>query len=146
MMPRVTVSIDIPRPVAVVWEEASRLDRHADWMADAEAIEFLDDRRSGVGTAMRVRTRVGPFVLQDEVTVEEWAEPRLISVTHRGLVTGSGSFIFEPIDGGTRFTWQEDLRFPSYLGGPVTAFLARPVLRRIWRGNLARFATLLASH
>ena len=140
MMSGVTTSIDIPKPIAAVWAEASRLERHADWMADAEAIDFLDDRRSGVGTAMRVRTRVGPIVLHDDITVEEWAEPRLIAVSHNGLVAGRGSFVFEPIEGGTRFTWQEELRFPWYLGGPVTAFFARPVLRRIWRGNLARFA------
>ncbi len=139
-MAPVRVSIDIAAPIDAVWNEAARLERHAEWMADAEHIEFFDDRRSGVGTAMRVRTRVGPFVLHDDITVEEWAEPRLITVSHRGLVSGTGSFVFEPIEGGTRFSWHEDLRFPWYLGGPLTALFARPVLRRIWRGNLQRFA------
>lgn len=139
-MPSITVSIDIPKPVDAVWEEAARLDRHVEWMADAEHIEFLDARRTGVGTAMRVRTRVGPIVLHDEITVEEWAEPRLITVSHHGLVSGTGSFVFEPIPGGTRFSWHEDLAFPWYLGGGLTALLARPVLRSIWRGNLERFA------
>ncbi len=139
-MADITVSIDIPKPIVVVWNEAARLERHAEWMADAERIDFLDDRRTGIGTAMRVRTRVGPIVLNDDITVEEWAEPRLISVTHRGLVTGSGSFILEPITTGTRFTWEEELRFPWYLGGGITAWFARPVLRRIWRANLERFA------
>jgi Polyketide cyclase / dehydrase and lipid transport len=139
-MARVTVSIDIPKPIAAVWDEAARLDRHAGWMADAEHIEFLDGRHSGVGTAMRVRTRIGPIVLHDDITVEEWIEPRLIAVSHSGLVSGTGSFIFEPIDGGTRFRWHEELRFPWYLGGAITAFFARPVLRWIWRGNLKRFA------
>lgn len=139
-MANITVSIDIPRPISDVWEEAARLDRHADWMADAEHIEFLDDRQSGVGTAMRVRTRVGPVVLHDDITVEEWAEPRLITVSHNGLVSGTGSFVFEPTTGGTLFSWHEDLEFPWYLGGGLTAFLAKPVLTRIWRGNLERFA------
>lgn len=142
-MASVVVTIDIPRPIADVWEEASRLERHADWMTDAEQIEFVDDRRSGVGTAMRVRTRVGPLVLNDDITVEEWAEPRLISVSHNGLVSGTGSFIFEPIADGTRFSWQEELAFPWYLGGGATGFLARPVLRRIWKRNLERFAAMM---
>jgi carbon monoxide dehydrogenase subunit G len=139
-MSTIEVSIDIPRPIGVVWDEAARLDRHAEWMADAEHIEFLDDRRSGVGTAMRVRTRVGPIVMHDDITVEEWAEPRLITVSHDGLVSGTGSFVFEPIARGTRISWHEDLEFPWYLGGALTAFFARPVLARIWRGNLKRFA------
>jgi carbon monoxide dehydrogenase subunit G len=139
-MARITVSIDIPQPIADVWEEAARLDRHAEWMADAEHIEFLDDRHSGVGTAMRVRTRIGPIVVHDDLTVEEWAEPRLITVSHNGLVSGSGSFVFEPITEGTRFSWHEELEFPWYLGGGLTALLAKPVLERVWRGNLERFA------
>jgi uncharacterized protein YndB with AHSA1/START domain len=141
-MASIMVSIDIPRPIGDVWDEAARLDRHAEWMADAEHIEFLDDRRSGVGTAMRVRTRVGPIVMHDDITVEEWAEPRLITVSHNGLVSGIGSFVFEPTTGGTRFSWHEDLEFPWYLGGGLTALFARPVLTRIWRGNLERFAGL----
>jgi hypothetical protein len=32
--------------------------------------------------------------------------------------------------------WEEDLRFPWPLGGPLTAALAAPVLRRMWRKNL----------
>ena len=142
-MASIEVSIDIPRPIGEVWGEAARLDRHVEWMADAEHIEFLDDRRSGVGTAMRVRTRVGPIVIHDDITVEEWAEPRLIAVSHNGLVSGTGSFVFEPIAGGTRFSWHEDLAFPWYLGGRLTAFLARPVFRSIWHGNLKRFAEVV---
>lgn len=144
-MARVTVSIEIPKPIGEVWNEASRLDRHADWMVDAEHIEFLDDRRSGIGTAMRVRTRVGPLVVHDDITVEEWAEPRLITVSHHGLVSGTGSFLFEPTADGTRFSWQEELAFPWYLGGGVTGLIARPVLRRIWKRNLGRFAAMIGS-
>ena len=37
----------------------------------------------------------------------------------------------------TRFGWDERLRFPWFLGGPVGAVLAVPILTRIWRRNLA---------
>lgn len=38
----------------------------------------------------------------------------------------------------TYFQWEERLRFPWRLGGPITAAAAWPVLRSMWKGNLQR--------
>jgi hypothetical protein len=78
--------------------------------------------------------------------VTSWAKGDEIGVRHRGLVTGEGRFRMVPAgDGQTEVTWTEDLKFPWYLGGPATALAARPVLRRIWQGNLRRLAALCES-
>lgn len=60
-----------------------------------------------------------------------------MEVRHTGVVTGVGVFRLR-IRGrrSTRLVWEEDLRFPWPLGGPLTAALAAPVLRRMWRKNL----------
>lgn len=135
-MARIRVSIDIPAPLESVWREAADLASHAEWMADAESIEFLTDSRAGTGTQMRVATRVGPLRTQDVMTVTSWEDQKSIGVRHEGVVTGEGHFELSRIAGGTRFTWSEDLRFPLHLGGPVTAFFAKPVLAWIWSRNL----------
>ena len=71
--------------------------------------------------------------------ITEWEPPRLMGVRHTGLVTGSGRFRLEALGGGrTGFTWDEDLRFPWFLGAGPGAAAARPILRRVWRRNLAR--------
>ncbi len=114
-------------------------------MADAESIDFSDEQRRGVGTKMIVRTRVGPFVTNDVISVRSWIEGESIGVAHRGLVTGVGVFVLVPADGGTKFVWIEELAFPWYLGGGATALLAAPVLRWIWQRNLNRFAKALSS-
>ncbi len=142
-MTMIVVSVDLPHPPEHVWSEVAQLERHAEWMADAESIEFATEQRSGVGTTMAVRTRVGPLVTTDVISVRSWIEGTSIGVVHRGLVTGVGVFVLMPIDGGTRFVWWEDLEFPRYLGGAIVAWFARPVLRAIWRGNLKRFAGML---
>jgi uncharacterized protein YndB with AHSA1/START domain len=139
----VVVEIDLPSSVSDVWAELSQLERHADWMMDAERIDFATGQRRGVGTEMKVRTRVGPLVTTDVIEVREWTEGKSIGVLHRGLVSGTGVFVLIPIDNGTRFVWREDLGFPWYLGGPITAWFAAPVLKWIWRGNLSRFAKTL---
>jgi hypothetical protein len=139
----VVVEIDLPSSVSDVWAELSQLERHADWMMDAERIDFATGQRRGVGTEMKVRTRVGPFVTVDVIEVREWTEGKSIGVSHSGLVSGIGVFILIPIDNGTRFVWWEELEFPWYLGGSITARFAAPVLKWIWRGNLSRFAKTL---
>lgn len=142
MLP-IVVSVVVDAPLERVWGALADLSSHTDWMADAEAIHFLTDRRSGAGTVMAVETRVGPFRLTDRLEVTAWDDRRGITVDHQGIVRGTGRFDLSPMANGIRFTWREHLRFPWWLGGPVTALAARPVLARVWAGNLSRFKRML---
>lgn len=135
-MARISQHVDIDASLSEVWKAAANLATHARWMADAESILFRSETRSGIGTVMEVRTVVGPFRTTDVMEVTEWDEGRSIGVRHTGLVTGEGRFVLAPVAGATRFTWNEELTFPIWLGGPITAFFARPVLGWIWRRNL----------
>lgn len=131
-------------PPDQVWAELADLGSHVEWMADAMAIHFLTEETTGVGAQMRVPTRIGPFRANDLMTVVEWDEGRVIAVEHIGAVSGVGRFEILPVGTGTELRWSEKLRFPRWLGGPVGAWLAGPILRRIWRGNLRRLGERLA--
>jgi Polyketide cyclase / dehydrase and lipid transport len=133
---RVRVSTTIDAPPAEVWADVRHIDRHVDWMRDAVSIAFTGEQREGVGCAFACATRIGPFRTTDHMVVTEWADGERIGIRHVGVVTGQGVFVLAPDGAGTRFTWDEDLRFPWWLGGPVGAALAAPVLARVWRGNL----------
>ena len=129
----IRASIEIPAPIADVWEALADISSHSEWMADAQSIEFMGDRRSGIGTRIRVRTR--------------WATSTVSEVRDRrqvGAVDGRGEFRLSQAGAGTRFDWVERLRFPWFLGGPVGYFFARPVLRRLFAANLRRFAATFA--
>jgi carbon monoxide dehydrogenase subunit G len=135
----------IERPPAAVWDRLADIADHVTWMADAAAIRFTTERRQGVGTAFECETRVGPLRTLDRMEVTEWAPGEAIGVDHRGIVTGTGRFTLRASTDGqrTELTWDEDLRLPWYLGGLLTAALARPVLRRVWTANLRRLAAQL---
>lgn len=135
-MSELIVSIDIAAPIETVWAAVADLRTHAEWMADAESVEILTGPAFGVGTTMRVATKVGPFRTIDMMDIVEWEIGKAIGVRHTGLVTGEGRFMLAEVGHGTLFTWAEVLFFPWYLGGPVTGFFARPVLKWIWRRNL----------
>ena len=109
-------------------------------MSDVVAIRFVTDRRRGVGTEIAVTTKVGPLRTSDEIRFIEWDEPIAMGVEHRGLFAGFGRFTLDPAGDGTHLAWEETIKFPWVLGGPLGAVLARPVLRRMWRSNLRRFA------
>ena len=125
-------------PQALVWAAVADLASHAEWMRDAESIVFLGDQRRGKGTMMRVETVVGPFRTIDVMEVVGWDEGSSIEVAHRGLVKGRGTLAATQTGKDTLVTWEETLTFPWWLGGGVTAWLARPLLGAIWRGNLRR--------
>ncbi|MGD9796913.1 MAG: SRPBCC family protein [Acidimicrobiia bacterium] len=135
MKTRIRVSVTIPAPPERVWDDVGDLASHVEWMADAESITFRSARRDGVGTTFDCVTRVGPIRLTDRMEVVEWAPRLAMGVRHEGLVTGVGRFTLERrFRRRTRFTWEERLDVPWWLGGP----LATPVLYLIWRRNLRR--------
>ena len=140
-MAKVRVSTVLDAPPDVVWADVEDIATHHEWMADAVAIRFLGEQRRGVGTRFECDTKVGPFRLTDVMEVTEWAPGRAMGVTHVGLVTGTGRFTLRRLRGGrTRFQWKERLRFPWWLGGPVGALAAKPVLTWVWRRSMRNLA------
>jgi len=135
----VVVSTVIARSPAEVWADLRNIDSHVTWMQDAAAIRFLSEQREGAGTRFECDTKIGPFSLTDVMEVTSWEDERKMGVRHVGLVEGTGEFtLTEVAPGRTEFRWEEDLSFPWFLGGPIGAFFARPVLRLVWKGNLKR--------
>ena len=136
----ITVSTVVDEPRSAVWAELERIEDHIEWMLDATAIRFVGDRRRGLGTTFECDTRVGPIRLTDVMEITGWVPRSRMSVTHRGVVGGTGDFVLSdgPQPATTTITWKERLEFPWWLGATIGASLARPVLAALWRGNLRR--------
>lgn len=137
MSKTISVSTIIDKSLNDVWSEVSILKNHTNWMKDAVNIEFLDEKTQGLGTKMKVLTKVGPIKLFDYMTVTEWIDKKSIGVDHVGIVTGKGKFTLEELSSEqTKFTWKETLKFPIYLAGPIGEFFGGPILKLIWKNNL----------
>ena len=141
-MPRIRVRTRIAASPRTVWRAIEDVTSHVRWMDDAVAIRLTGSRTGGVGTTFECDTKVGPFRLLDRMEVTEWQARRSMGIRHAGLVTGSGRFTLRRRRGGTLFTWDERLRFPLWAGGAVGGALAKPVLRRVWRRNLANLKAI----
>jgi uncharacterized protein YndB with AHSA1/START domain len=140
----ITVSVDIAAPPSDVWRAIEPIEDHVQWMQDAVSIRFATDQTRGVGTRTLVDTRVGPFRVTDRMTVTEWVPGEAMGVEHTGVVAGQGRFTLRPAGDGTRFAWDEHLRFPWWLGGPIGGWLGgNLILRTIWRHNLLALKRLV---
>ena len=98
MSKRIRVSTIINKPLEVVWDEVKIMKNHVNWMQDAAKIDFLSLNESGIDTKMKVLTKVGPFSLNDIITVTKWEEMNSIGVVHEGIVTGEGTFYLSEND------------------------------------------------
>ena len=144
MSKRIKVSTIINKPLEVVWDEVKIMKNHVNWIQDAAKIDFLSLNESGIDTKMKVLTKVGPFSLNDIITVTKWEEMNSIGVVHEGIVTGEGAFyLSENDDNSTKFEWIEELKAPYYLGGPIAEFFGGFVLKFIWKKNLMNLKNIL---
>ena len=137
MSKTITVETTIDASLDEVWSEVSRIENHSNWMKDAVNIDFESEIKSGVGTKIKVLTKIGPIKLYDYMTFTKWEEKKIIGVDHIGIVTGKGEMEFNKIDDNTtKFKWTETLKFPFYLFGSIGEIVGKPILEFIWKENL----------
>jgi hypothetical protein len=128
---------------AAVWRAVEDISTHPIWMRDAVEITFLTEQRRGVGAQFACLTKIGPLHNHDVLRVTEWESGVVMGIEHTGVVTGIGRFTLTPDGSGTRFCWEEVLRFPWWMGGPIGERAAKPVLGVVWRKNLRRLKALV---
>jgi hypothetical protein len=143
----IRVCITIAASPDDVWRSVEHIETHTDWMLDAERITFRSEQHAGVGAEFDCLTRVGPLRTTDRFVVTRWDPGVAMGIEHRGAVTGVGEFRLQPLAGGasTEFCWEESLTFPWRLGRVAGERLGRPVLERIWAGNLRRLKAKVES-
>lgn len=122
--------IVLPTTPEEAWAVLMDWERQADWMLDADRVEVVSERREGVGVRLAVKTRIaGVPAFTEPMEVTGWDPPRRLDIRHGSLVAGNGSWQLAPIDGGTLFTWTEDIRLAVPVVGDLVARLYRPVMR-----------------
>ena len=90
MSKTIAVETNINASIDDVWSEVSLIENHSNWMNDAEEINFQSTTKSGVGTEIKVLTKIGPIKLYDYMIFTKWEEKKSIGVDHIGIVTGKG--------------------------------------------------------
>ena len=136
--------IVLPVPIEEAWTALMDWERQADWMLDADSVTVVSDEREGVGVRLAVRTRLfGVAAFTEPMEVVGWDPPRRLDIRHGSLVTGTGAWMLDPIEGGTRFTWQEDIRLSVPVFGEFAAAIYRPIMSMLMRRAMAGLRSYL---
>ena len=142
----VSSEIALAAPIERVWELLVRWEDQARWMRDACSVRLLTEQHEGVGTRIGVKTRVlnvPLFTERLEVTI--WEAPRRLVIAHRSLVRGVVVWRLQPFEGGTWFSWTEELALPIPILGELALRVYRPFMRRLMDGALANLQAWVAS-
>jgi carbon monoxide dehydrogenase subunit G len=127
---QVSRSLVLPTRIEEAWAVLVDWERQADWMRDADRVEVISPHREGTGVTIDVRTRVyGVPLFTERLEVVRWEPPARLVIGHRTFVRGTGTWALEPADGGTRFTWTEDISLPVPLLGELALRVYRPFMR-----------------
>jgi carbon monoxide dehydrogenase subunit G len=142
------VNLTVERTVAAeperVWAVLADWRGYASWMPDVAWVRRLDEGPDGEGMRLAVRTKVlGLSLITDELAITGWDPPRSMAIEHRGLVRGTGEWRLDPLDGGTRFTWFEDLRMPPPVLGAIGLLAYSPLLRWTFGRSVRNLARLV---
>ena len=125
---RVEREIVLPTTAQEAWAVLMDWERQADWMLDADRVDVISSRREGVGVRLAVRTRIMGIAFDEPMEITGWDRPRRLEIRHGSVVVGLGVWRLEAVEGGTRFTWSEDIRLRVPLLGELAAWCYRPVL------------------
>jgi hypothetical protein len=126
---RVERTIDLPCGIEEAWTVLTRWERQADWMLDADEVVVRSPQREGVGVRLDVRTRLFQLpAFVEPMEVVAWDPPGSLEIAHGGAVRGRGSWRLEPVEGGARFTWIEQVALAIPLG-ELAALCYAPVMR-----------------
>jgi len=141
---RVSAQIELGLPPGEAWRRLLAWEDQITWIEDAVSVRVLTSHRGGVGVIVAVRTRVlGVPLLTDRLEVTVWDPPRRLVMAHRSLVRGVGEWLLQPVGGGTRFTWTEDLALPVPILGELLLLAYRPFMHRLMLSSLSNLKRMV---
>ena len=134
MIKAVSVSIDVPHEIDVVFEFLDVMANHEPFNDHLMTDWELSGPERGVGAKARARTRaLGVSDIVDIEVIESEAPTKIVevNVAAKAMRTGQGTYTLSPLpSGGTRITFQYE-----WIVAPLLDRLTKPMTRAYIRRN-----------
>ncbi len=112
-------------------------------MREMRDVRVVGSQREGVGVEAEATVRIGGIATRDRIRVTRWEPPAVLEIEHLGWVGGLGYMELSPTDEGSNLFWRETLAPPWGFLGRLGIRAYRPLLRRIFQGDLERLRALI---
>jgi uncharacterized protein YndB with AHSA1/START domain len=141
-MIKIEHSIIISRPVKDVFAYVTEVENEPQWIGEVVEVNKTSDGPMSVGSTYdNIVHFLGRQIVDPHEVVQYEPSEKFAFKSHSGQITLEGTETFEPIDGGTRFTFKAT-------GETGTLFkLAEPIVSRMinrqWETNVNNLKDLL---
>ena len=134
-------SVVINQPIEQVFEYVADINNNTVWQTGILELEMTSAGRFGYGSTYHCVNRFMGKRIETEGRVTEYEPDRrcCIRITS-GAVTGTSSFYFEAVDGGTRFTTAGDLDLPYF---KLARLLVKRKINRQLKNDMLKLKAVL---
>jgi hypothetical protein len=147
-MPRIRGHIVIAQPVEVVFDFVADERNEPSFNPRMVRADKVTEGPIGSGTRFAALLRTGRRTAALEIEYTAFERPAVLASTSR-MSSGDivGRLTFEPIPGGTRMSWDWEVRLRGVprLLGPLVALMGSRQERRIWSGLKQRLEASAAA-
>ncbi len=113
-------SVSINQPVGKVFEFVINLKNNAKWQTDILELEMTSEGALELGSTYRCVNRFMGKRIETEGVITEFVPDQACSFQiTSGAVTGENSFLFEAVNGATKFTTSADLNLGFFILGKI---------------------------
>jgi len=142
----VNVTVDVDAPPEQVWRAAMDWERQGEWILGTR-VRLVEGDGESLGSRVAAVTGIAGVGVSDTMEIVEWEPPRRCVVRHTGrVVRGLGIFEVTPLDGGSVFSWTEELMLPLGMLGQLGWPLVRPAMRAGLDLSMRRFARFASAY
>ncbi len=140
---RVRASVDIARPTDEVFSYVADYRNDPAWRAEVRDMRILSDGPSGVGSRVRETAVLwGGRVVTESVISAHEPNRRVAFEAIAGPFRVGGSRTLEPVEGGTRLTYELEWRPRSRAARLIAPAMGRSFQRTL-DGNVERLRTII---
>jgi uncharacterized protein YndB with AHSA1/START domain len=139
-------SITLSAAPEKVWPYLFEPEKVRLWCSTYQKFVYAGEQHSGPGTRFDVEEKAGGPLMKYTFEATEWEECKKLTLN---MISGTGvkayqqTLLLEPQNGGSRFTFGEEVELPMGILGKIIGFLGEGMSRSTLRKMLAKLKTLV---